>query len=152
MPEVTEDAPVRTFSHLILRTDGAARGNPGPGGVGVVIEQPDGQIVARGKKALGVLTNNQAEYLALIHGLRAIVRYHPRRVEVRMDSDLVVKQMRGQYRVKHEDLQPLYQEAKRLAAALPDVTFTHVPREQNKLADSLANQALDADAKTRHAG
>jgi ribonuclease HI len=147
-----KEAPVETTSHmlgegfgsvLILRTDGASRGNPGHAAAGVVIEAPNGEVVARGKLYLGVMTNNQAEYRALILGLKAIAKYHPGQVRVYMDSDLVVNQMRGTYKVRHPELTPLWYEARQLAAALPVVTFAHVPRAQNTIADQLANEALD---------
>ncbi len=128
---------------LILRTDGASRGNPGHAAAGIVIETPDGEIVAHGKLYLGVMTNNQAEYRALILGLKSVARYHPALVRVYMDSDLVVKQMRGVYKVRHPDLEPLWREARQLVSALPAVTFDQTPRAQNALADRLANEALD---------
>lgn len=128
---------------LILRTDGASRGNPGHAAAGVVIEREDGTLKARGKHYLGVMTNNQAEYRALILGLRAAARYSPREVRVYMDSELVVKQMLGQYKVRDETLRPLYEEARALARALPRVSFAHVLRGKNALADKLANEALD---------
>lgn len=134
---------------LILRTDGASRGNPGAAAAGVVIERVDGTTVAEGKRTLGELTNNQAEYHALILGLRAVARYAPAAVRVCLDSELVVKQMAGEYRVKDEALRPLYEEASALARALLDVTFTHVPRARNARADALANAALDEEA-THH--
>ncbi len=132
-----------TQPYLILRTDGASRGNPGHAAAGIVIETPNGGITARGKLYLGVMTNNQAEYRALILGLKAIAHYHPALVRVYMDSDLIVKQMRGTYKVRHPDLEPLWREARELVNALPAVTFDHVPRDQNALADRLANEALD---------
>jgi ribonuclease HI len=132
---------------LILRTDGASRGNPGHAAAGVVIEAEDGRLVARGKHYLGVMTNNQAEYRALILGLKAVARYEPATVRVFMDSELVVKQMLGQYRVKDETLRPLYEEAKALAGRLPGVSFQHVLRGKNALADKLANEALDERAR-----
>lgn len=135
--------------HLILRTDGASRGNPGHAASGVVIERADGTLVARGKKYLGVMTNNQAEYRALIAGLKAVARYLPAAVSVYMDSELIVKQMNGEYRVRDATLQPLYEEARAAAAQLPLVTFTHVPRGKNALADKLANEALDEQEKAR---
>jgi ribonuclease HI len=130
-------------SYLILRTDGASRGNPGHAAAGIVIETPDGEIAARGKLYLGVMTNNQAEYRALILGLKAVTHYHPTLVRVYMDSDLVVNQMRGTYKVRNPDLEPLWREARELVSALPAVTFDHVPRAQNVMADQLANEALD---------
>jgi ribonuclease HI len=133
----------RCDPYLILRTDGASRGNPGPAAAGVVIETPSGEIAARGKLYLGVMTSNQAEYRALILGLKAIAHDHPMSVRVYMDSDLIVNQMRGSYKVRHPDLEPLWREARQLVSALPAVTFDHVPRAQNALADRLANEALD---------
>ncbi len=129
---------------LVLRTDGASRGNPGPAAAGVVIETEDGRVIARGRKFLGRMTNNQAEYHALILGLKAIARYKPGAVTVSLDSELVVKQMTGAYKVRDEALRPLYEEARALASSLPNVRFLHVPRAQNHLADALANEALDA--------
>ena len=131
---------------LILRTDGASRGNPGHAAAGVVIQSEDGELLARGKTYLGIITNNQAEYRALILGLRAVARYNPSVVHVYMDSELVTRQMTGQYRVKDEALRPLYEEARELARKLPTVTFEHVLRGKNALADALANEALDERA------
>lgn len=132
---------------VILRTDGASRGNPGHAAAGVVIEREDGTTRATGKLYLGVMTNNQAEYRALILGLTAVARFQPAAVRVCMDSELIVRQMNGEYRVRDESLRPLYEEARQLVAALPAVSFIHVPRGQNALADKLANQALDEHAR-----
>jgi len=128
---------------LILRTDGASRGNPGPAAAGVVIENEQGTLLAQDKHLLGHITNNQAEYRALILGLQAVARYQPLSVLVLLDSELVVQQMTGRYQVKDAGLLTLYREAKRLTATLPGIQFRHVPRSQNHLADKLANQALD---------
>jgi ribonuclease HI len=128
---------------LILRTDGASRGNPGPAAAGVVIEDATGKLLAHGKKYLGYMSNNQAEYRALILGLQAVLRYQPSSVQVYMDSELLVEQMNGRYRVKHAELKPLYEEVRALCRALPRVCFIHVSRSQNRLADALANEALD---------
>lgn len=128
---------------LILRTDGAARGNPGHAAAGVVIEDAQGKLLARGKKYLGRLTNNQAEYQALILGLKAVAQSHPAAVRVYMDSELVVNQMNGRYKVRHDDLLPLHEEASHFVTELPAVSFTHIERAENHLADALANQALD---------
>lgn len=129
---------------VVLRTDGGSRGNPGPAAAGAVIESESGEVLAKYKRFLGVLTNNQAEYQALILGLKALERFRPlATVTVKMDSELVVKQMRGEYRVKAPDLFPLHQEAKKLVSSLPHVRFVHVPRAQNALADALANEAMD---------
>ena len=135
---------------LILRTDGASRGNPGPAAAGVVIESEQGKPLAQGKKFLGQMTNNQAEYQALILGLQAVSRYQPAAVQVYLDSDLVVQQMNRRYRVKDAGLLALYQEASRLAAALPQIQFQHVPRSKNARADALANEALDANQQSSH--
>jgi ribonuclease HI len=132
---------------LVVRTDGASRGNPGHAAAGVVVETPEGEPVAQGKHYLGVMTNNQAEYRALILGLKAVTHFHPARVSVYMDSELVVKQMRGEYKVRDAALEPLWREARALAAALPAVTFTHVLRGKNAQADRLANEALDERAR-----
>ncbi len=131
---------------LVLRTDGASRGNPGHAAAGVVVEADDGTVLATGKHYLGVMTNNQVEYRALILGLKAVARYQPVAVRVYMDSELIVLQMTGQYRVKNEQLLPLYTEVRALAARLGQVTFTHVPRGGNALADRLANEALNERA------
>jgi probable phosphoglycerate mutase len=112
----------------------------------VVIETPEGEPVAQGKQYLGVMTNNQAEYRALILGLKSVTHYHPSRVSVYMDSELVVKQMRGEYKVRDAALEPLWREARALAAELPAISFTHVLRGKNAQADRLANEALDAQA------
>lgn len=132
---------------LVLRTDGASRGNPGPAAAGVVIEDAAGQVLARGRHYLGEMSNNQAEYRALILGLKAVARYRPAAVTVKMDSELVVNQMHGTYKVRDEGLRPLHEAARTLAQHLPGVRFVHVPRAQNRLADALANEALDAEAK-----
>ena len=131
---------------LILRTDGASRGNPGPAAAGLVIELLDGELIEVGKKYLGVMTNNQAEYRALILGLGAVTLLRPAEVRVYMDSELVVRQMTGQYRVKDESLRANYEEARLLVRQLPLVTFQHVRRKQNARADALANEALDDQA------
>lgn len=135
---------------LILRTDGASRGNPGPAAAGVVIESEQGKLLAQGKKFLGQMTNNQAEYQALILGLQAVSRYQPAAVQVYLDSDLVVQQMNGRYRVKDAGLLALYQEASQLVATLPQIQFQHVPRSKNSRADALANEALDANRQSSH--
>ena len=140
-----DSVPATAPRRLILRTDGASRGNPGHAAAGVVIEDADaeGALVAQGKLYLGVLTNNQAEYRALILGLKTVRQYNPAAVFVYMDSDLLVQQMNGTYKVRNAELTPLYAEARALADELPSVTFTHVRRGLNAQADRLANEALD---------
>jgi ribonuclease HI len=129
---------------LIVETDGAARGNPGLAGAGIIIKDEKGRRVETIGKFLGVTTNNQAEYRALIEGLLAVLRHNPESVTVRMDSELVVKQMNGQYRVRHPEILALYLEAVEAAQALPEVHFELVPRERNPGADRVANIAIDS--------
>lgn len=129
---------------LIVETDGAARGNPGLAGAGIIIKDEQGRRLESSHTFLGVTTNNQAEYQALIEGLKAVTRHRPDAVVVRMDSELVVKQMNGQYRVRHPEIVPLYSQAVEIASDLPEVTFVHVPRERNPGADRLANLAIDS--------
>jgi ribonuclease HI len=128
---------------LILHTDGAARGNPGPAAAGIVVEREGGEMLVQVGKYLGEMPNNQAEYRALILGLRATSEFKPDAVDVFMDSELVVRQMTGVYQVRDATLRQLYQEAMALVRAIPNVSFTHVRRAQNALADRLANQALN---------
>ena len=127
-----------------LHTDGGARGNPGPAAYGYVLEAEDGTVLAAHGERIGVATNNVAEYSALIAGLERALELQVSDVEVVSDSELMVKQMTGVYRVKNEALRDLSLEAARLARALPRVTYTHVRREHNELADRLVNEALDA--------
>jgi ribonuclease HI len=127
-----------------LFTDGGARGNPGPAAFGYVLEAADGTVLdARGAK-IGIATNNVAEYSALIAGLEAALERGITELEVVSDSELVVKQMRGEYKVKNEALRALSLQATRLARQLDKVAYTAVKREHNELADQLVNEALDA--------
>ena len=125
--------------------DGGSRGNPGPAGYGVRIEQEDGSIVEL-KESIGIATNNVAEYSGLIAALAWAVTHGVSRLHVRADSDLLVKQMRGEYRVKSPGLQPLFEQARALARQIGDVKFEHVRREFNADADRLANEAMDEAA------
>jgi len=127
-----------------LSTDGGARGNPGPAAAAYVLEAEDGTVLAAHGEAIGVATNNVAEYRALLAGLERAVELEVRELEVVSDSELLVKQMRGEYRVKNAALRELSVEAGRLARRLDRVSYRAVRREQNTLADSLVNQALDA--------
>lgn len=128
---------------IIAYTDGGARGNPGPAGYGVRIESEDGGVLAELSASIGVSTNNVAEYHGLIAALEwAVAHKHPR-VRVRSDSELLVRQMRGEYKVKHPNLRPLHREATRLATELQSVVFEHVRRDLNREADRLANKAID---------
>jgi ribonuclease HI len=127
-----------------LSTDGGARGNPGPAAYGYVLETEDGTVLAAEGETIGVATNNVAEYSALIAGLEKALELGVGEVEVVSDSELMVKQMRGEYRVKNEVLRGLFLEASRLARQVGNVSYTAVRREHNKLADQLVNDALDA--------
>jgi ribonuclease HI len=128
----------------VLYTDGGARGNPGPAAYGFVLEAEDGTVLAAEGEAIGVATNNVAEYSALIAGLRRALELHVPSLEVVSDSELMVKQMRGEYRVKNEALRDLLAEASRLAREIGTVEYRHVLRAHNELADRLVNEALDA--------
>ena len=127
-----------------LSTDGGARGNPGPAAYGYVLEAEDGTVLAAYGAKIGIATNNVAEYSALIAGLEKALELGVDEVEVVSDSELMVKQMTGQYRVKNEALRELSLEAGRLARRIGNVDYTAVRREHNKLADQLVNEALDA--------
>lgn len=122
--------------------DGGSRGNPGPAGYGVRVERDDGTIIDL-KESLGMATNNVAEYHGLLAALRWAVAHGIRTLHIRSDSELLVRQMKGEYRVKHPGLQPLYEEARSLTRHIGRVTFEHVRRELNKDADRLANEAMD---------
>jgi len=127
-----------------LWTDGGARGNPGPAAFAYVLETDDGTVLDARAEAIGIATNNVAEYSALVAGLARAVEAGVRELEVRSDSELMVKQMRGEYRVKNRDLQSLFLDASRAAREIGQVTYVHVRREHNELADRLVNEALDA--------
>ena len=127
-----------------LFTDGGARGNPGPAAAAFVLEAEDGTVLEARGTAIGVATNNVAEYRALVDGLRRASELGVDELEVVSDSELIVKQMRGEYRVKNEALRALHREASTLADGLKRVTYTAVRREQNELADRLVNEALDS--------
>ena len=127
-----------------LLTDGGARGNPGPAAYGYVLEAEDGTVLAARGEAIGVATNNVAEYRALLAGLEEAAALAVTKLEVVSDSELLVKQMRGEYKVKNAALRELWAEASRLARSFARVDYTAVRREQNELADRLVNEALDA--------
>jgi ribonuclease HI len=131
---------------IVAYTDGGSRGNPGPAGYGVRIESVDGAALAELREALGVSTNNVAEYRALLAALDWALDHGHDQVLVRSDSELLVKQMRGEYRVKHPGLQPLYEQARRLATKVGRVSFEHVRRERNRDAD---RQSCDGRGRKR---
>ncbi len=127
--------------------DGGSRGNPGPAAIGAVVldashEPP--RVLTTVSETIGIATNNIAEYQALVSGLEAAAAFGARRVEVRADSQLLIRQLEGRYRVKNEGLRPLYQQAKKLLATYAEVDLQHVYREDNVEADALVNLALDA--------
>ena len=128
---------------VVVYIDGGSRGNPGPAGYGVRVEDHEGRLIAELHGRLGVTTNNVAEYKGLLAALTFLVRCHHRVARIRSDSELLVRQMRGEYRVKHPGLVPLHREATALAARLQKVTFEHVRRAENSEADRLANLAMD---------
>ena len=131
---------------FLLYTDGASRGNPGPASIGAVLYVDRGagpEEVADVSEALGTTTNNVAEYRAVIAGLELVSHFDPDRVIVRADSQLLVRQLTGEYRVKAPNLRPLVARIRELVAEIGDVRFEHVPREENTVADALANAALD---------
>ena len=132
----------RTF---IVEADGASRGNPGPASYGALVaDAATGEVLAELAEGIGVVTNNVAEYSGLIAGLRRALELEVPAVEVVSDSELMVKQMRGEYRVKNEALRELFDEAITLASRLGNVEYRHVRRAHNELADKLVNEALDA--------
>jgi ribonuclease HI len=129
---------------LIVACDGAARGNPGPAGVGVHITSPDGRTVAEIARGIGVATNNVAEYTAAIDGLTRATELGATHVLLRSDSRLLIEQLAGRFRVKNPTLQRLHAQARSLVKRFRSVEYLHVPREQNKEADRLANVGVDA--------
>lgn len=130
---------------LIVYADGGSRGNPGPAGAGAYLCDLEGHAVARIYKYLGETTNNVAEYTALIYGLKEAFRRGAKRVLIRMDSQLVVRQILGEYKVKEPTLQKLYHQAHSLLHEFASFEIEHIPREQNKNADKLANMAMDKE-------
>jgi ribonuclease HI len=128
---------------LTIHTDGAARGNPGPAGAGAFIQDEQGAVVSEDCRYLGEATNNVAEYEALLLGLERARELGARQLEIRTDSQLVVRQLTGQYRVRNPVLQRLHARVRQLADEFESVAYRHVPREQNGEADRLANRAID---------
>lgn len=131
------------ISRVRLYSDGAARGNPGLAGAGAVLVEPSGQVVDRLGKFLGTQTNNFAEYMGLLLGLRRAKELGVREVEVFADSELMIRQLGGRYQVKSPSLRPLYEEALKLLNTFERVKLVHVPREMNRAADEMSNQAID---------
>ncbi|MGE5508111.1 MAG: ribonuclease HI family protein [Chitinophagales bacterium] len=135
------------MSGVVIYTDGAARGNPGPAGIGYLIYDEAGQVLVADSDYLGETTNNVAEYTALLRALEKAQILSGGPVQVYSDSELMVRQLNGVYQVKHPGLLPLYNEARRLLAGFNRWSITHVPREKNKEADRLSNEGID-----RHVG
>jgi ribonuclease HI len=126
-----------------MNTDGACRGNPGPAAIGVTLKDESGKTLATISRRIGRTTNNQAEYAALIAGLTAACKLGAREVLVRTDSELLVKQVNGRYRLRNAGLKPLYLEVLKLRESFNAFAIIYIPREENREADALANQALD---------
>lgn len=128
---------------LISFSDGGARGNPGPAGIGAVLFNEKNEIVEELSRYLGETTNNQAEYRALIMALEKAQALGATEMECYLDSELVVKQLNREYKVKNQDLAPLFLKVHNISLAFKKISFHHVPREKNSVADGLANQAMD---------
>ena len=131
------------MTHLIANTDGACRGNPGASAIGVIIKTSTGQVVKSVCRAIGNMTNNQAEYHAVISALDEALKLGATDLSLNADSELVVKQLNGQYRVKNPGLAPLYAKVKTLETKFKTVKYRFIPRERNREADALANQAFN---------
>jgi ribonuclease HI len=127
---------------VTIYTDGSAQPNPGPAGIGFVILDESGAIIFEASHSIGYATNNQAEYKAVIKGLEEAARLRAEHIEVRADSELLVKQLSGEYRVKNAALKPLFQQIQRLMKSFQSFNIIHIPREQNKAADALSRKAL----------
>ncbi len=128
---------------VVIFTDGAAEPNPGPAAIGAVIKDTQGKLIAQISRRIGTTTNNQAEYRAVIAALEEALKLGATHVKLNSDSELVVRQITGIYRVKKAELKPLYRQVKQLQGLLQGFTITHIPRERNKEADKLTNMALD---------
>lgn len=129
--------------HLIVSCDGASRGNPGPAGIGAQVSDERGTVLGEVARGIGETTNNVAEYTAVIEGLSLAAELGARTVTLRSDSQLLINQLDGRYRVKSEHLQPLHRRVRSIAAGFDRISYEHVPREQNTAADGLANIGVD---------
>ncbi|RMG67887.1 MAG: reverse transcriptase-like protein [Calditrichaeota bacterium] len=132
------------MKQLVLHTDGASRGNPGPAGIGVVLQDADGETLEEQGAFIGRKTNNEAEYQALLKGLELAAAYRPEELIVYLDSELVVRQIQGEYRVRNARLKPLFERVMQALSKFPKWKVAHVRRGLNKRADQLANRAIDA--------
>lgn len=147
--EMSSDAPneqenTQSIDHAKLFTDGGSRGNPGPSALGFVLLDSTDNVVKKGSKYLGTITNNQAEYMGLQAGLEEALSMGIKDLEVYMDSLLVINQVKGLFKVKNAELLPINQAVKALAQKFESISFTHVPRAMNSIADQLVNECLDA--------
>lgn len=131
-------------SDFLIYTDGGARGNPGPAGIGVVIYDYNNNLVGKWKEYIGEATNNQAEYRAVILALKKAENLKAKNLKFFLDSELVVEQLSGKYKVKNSGLLPLFREILKLTNKFSNISFSHIPREKNKLADRLVNEAIDS--------
>lgn len=133
----------KKINRLIINTDGGARGNPGPAGIGVVIQDGQGKVLKTQKEYIGETTNNQAEYQAVVKGLQLAKQFKPKEIEVRLDSELVASQLSGEFKLKNPEFQIWFIKIWNLKQDFKKVVFKHIPREQNTSADQLVNQAID---------
>lgn len=147
--DATSGNPYPANARAIAYADGASRGNPGPAAYGVMFALEDGTPLAREAEAIGHATNNVAEYRGMSAALARLRQWGIEQATVRLDSELVVRQMQGRYKVKNEGLKPLFARAKQLAGEFRSLQFEHVPRAENAIADKLANIVLDAAGKGR---
>ncbi len=154
IPAEQERQPTSIGGTLHLFSDGGSRGNPGRAAIACILEDPvRGEVLAQHAETIGIETNNVAEYKALIAGLRLAQSFQPNRLICHLDSELVVKQLNGEYRVRMEALRPFIEEIRELAADLPDVVFVHIPRQDNYRSDALVNKVLDdEDRERKHKG
>lgn len=130
------------IKRVVIHADGASLGNPGPAAIGATIKDEQGRLITTISQGIGRTTNNQAEYRAVIAALEKAIELGAKQVDIKLDSQLVVRQINGQYRVKNAALKPLYQQVKHLQSLLGGFTITHIPRQQNTEADNLAHMAL----------
>lgn len=131
-----------TAERVTINVDGASRGNPGPAAIGAVIKDEQGKVIWQIAQCIGIATNNQAEYQAVITALRQAIRLGARQIDIKLDSELIERQVSGRYRVRNIGLKPLFDELRRLMGCLEAFTVTHVPRQQNAEAHHLADRAL----------
>lgn len=143
------EAPLPQMNEIKIFSDGGSRGNPGPSAGGYVILDMADNVVKKNGKYLGFTTNNQAEYHSIKGGLEAAIKMNAKIVHVFMDSMLVINQLKGIYKVRNRELQPIHEAIKALTQSFEKIEFTHVPREYNKLADAVVNETLDAEAQDR---